>query len=429
MKKRVLLMCGLLVLGLTVAACGKKEEVSTESVPVEQETMTEETPDLEESSQDTAMGETAEVEETEDIQMADESEMAEEEGLQAPKEIEVVQPAMITTTQTETDGSVSYTNTYYDEDGDIVKTENASGAREYEYLRDENGNKIKGIDYMAARNVTYEEMGYVSLLKNQKVSAENSTYEEYKYEYDEDNRMIRMDYCYVPTNHIETTSFEHADNQVFKQYNDVWGVTRKEIMQFNEMGYLLYNEYDDTNQEPECHCINTYTYNEANQIVKEERITEVNGEKKTSIQEYSYDEKGNLVSGKSDWSYDEYTYDENNNLVNVKKYSTDGGLYFATINEYDSDNNLLSKTVYEETVETVFTCSYDENGNLLVVNVSDEPYFEFTYDEQGRLKKATQCNDNPSFTAVDIANEYIEKRTGMEGGFDINFKLCYEYTY
>lgn len=454
MKKRILVICSLLVLMLMVAACGKKEEVSTESIPVEQEeTVAEVAPNSTESSQESVAEETADVEEAEDNQNVDEAEEVVEEAekqetetVEEPKTVEMVRSVSLT--QTRSDGNFVWVD-YYDKDGDIIKMEffeerdgdTVKSVDEYEYLLDENGNKIKGIDYNRAMIDGKAE--YVSLLKNVKYSYSAATDSNPRivkeYEYNENNQLIRMtDSFHAATNSIETYNFEHTDNKVSVSVTNTKneGPTfDKIIMQFNEKGSLVYYEKIQKEEYGGGRSTEIYTYNDANQIVKED-ITNENGSFTT---EYIYDERGNLVSKKEDNSYAEYAYDENNNRISIKNYWTNGELYSATINEYDSDNNLLVNTFYGETEETVLTCSYDENGNLLVISVSDEPYYEFTYDEQGRLKKATQCIDyyyidyyNNNFNnAENVANEYLEKRTGMEVGFssEIDTKYCYEFTY
>lgn len=409
MKKRVWIVCNLFVIMLALVACGKKEEVSTESIPAEQEVVTQAVSDSTESMQESVPDETADVEKPEDSQTTENDEELDEEMIEQAKEIEAVTPISITMTGDDN----SQCRYHYDNDGDMIKSEHISQdgsgyEYEYEYLLDESGNKIKGIDcWKVAREFFYDNHKISttdSLLD--RIVREDSTIDE-EYEYDENNQMIRRTEFFALSSQV--CEFEHEDNKVtILQYTD--SGTLKAILQYNEEGLVLSKEQIQVNGDQ---YICAYTYNDANQIIKEEVSETENGETWTRVCEYIYDEKGKLIKKEdSILGVTDYLYDENNNQISEKNYWTNGELYSATISEYDSNNKLLSKTVYEGTEETTLTCSYDEKDNLLIINVNDQSAFEFTYDDQNRLKKITG-NEGEYSLAWGIAKEYVIKRIAI----------------
>ena len=138
---------------------------------------------------------------------------------------------------------------------------------------------------------------------------------------------------------------------------------------------------------------------------------------------YTYDEKGNLLSsvssGDLDWHYTtdhetHYTYDEQGRATS--KRHRNGGLTTLECWTYDEKGNELTWTYTtvrtgDEKPESGYTCTYDENGNLLSQMYwenGDEDYtygYIYTYDEQNRLLTR-------DYTEKDVHVQYVYDKDG-----------------
>ena len=118
---------------------------------------------------------------------------------------------------------------------------------------------------------------------------------------------------------------------------------------------------------------------------------------------YTYDEKGNLLSsvssGALDWHYTtdhetQYTYDEQGRVTSKRHRNSE--LTTLECWTYDEKGRELTYTYTtvrtgDEKPESGYTCTYDENGNLLSQlywENGDESYtygYVYTYDEQNRV--------------------------------------------
>lgn len=156
-----------------------------------------------------------------------------------------------------------------------------------------------------------------------------------------------------------------------------------------------------------------WTYDENNQILKEERISFWKAEPKENIRtEYIYNAKNQLSEKnryKSDVFLDKtlWFYDEEGNILREINYSVDNQ-YFTTQNIYDDDNKLIEKRQYsnDKLINTIDFKSTHESlfQNNLKRERAAQFYQEKTtkeYDQKGNWILSKFLNDE-KFAESDI---------------------------
>lgn len=96
----------------------------------------------------------------------------------------------------------------------------------------------------------------------------------------------------------------------------------------------------------------------------------------------------------------ECTYDSNGNTLTQYSYNAAGEIEWGYVYAYDADGNRLSEKCYDlDGLASEFTCTYDQNGNLLTATTtwptnSDALRTVYTYNEQGdKLTEIRYVND------------------------------------
>lgn len=363
-----------------------------------------------------------------------ETESGEETGSQAETEdLEEVRkeaasdavPAKVTYSPEEGSGRTGYC-AYYDEDGDLQKSEREDGnVYEVEYLRDENGAKIYGMDYLGF----YDRKSN----KNQPLCAgsrsEGGGYDSViTYEYDDENRVI---------SDSDGASYAYTDNSFTYSHTDEWGHTRKETSQFNEEGYRIYRlaeEFDEDGQQ-------TMKFEESYELDEENHVLscfrhDYSGE---SVTQYEYDENGNCIKEeyKSDGyeSRDMYSYDENGRLLEAESYQ-DGELSTKAFLSYDEVGAILEEAIYVGTIELIREYSYDEAKRLTEVTFNGETEWLISYNAQGlpeKIERSARAADDRTTGSTNITYYDVMGYLGQLAGdwfseCDIEYGVTsYEY--
>ncbi len=122
----------------------------------------------------------------------------------------------------------------------------------------------------------------------------------------------------------------------------------------------------------------------------------------------------------------ERLYDEHDHIISEDNLDIVSGepkpaMYGKSVNEYDSDGNLVKSIWYysdEKTVYTVFINTYDENGNQTSITVyydydghpQKHSYYEMKYDEHGNETEWFEVKANNSIgTVCKYSYEYDDK--------------------
>ncbi len=341
-----------------------------------------------------------------------ETESGDETGSQAETEdLEEVEkepagdavPSKVTYSPEEGDtGHVGYC-AYYDADGDLLKREREDGnVYEVEYLRDENGAKIYGMDYFGF----YDRKSYKNRPLRVGSKSEGGGYNSViTYEYDDENRVIFDS---------DGASYEYTDNTFVYSHTDEWGHTRKETSQVNEDGYRTYylaEEFDEAGQQT-MRLEESYEYDDDGNCIREEYKRDDDGE---SVTQYEYDENGNCIREeyKSDGyeSRDMYSYGENGRLLEVESYQ-DGELSTKAFLSYDEAGAVLEEAIYVGTIEIIREYSYDEAKRLTEVTFNGETEWLIGYNAQGLPEKIENysCAASDETTGITSVTYYDVKK-------------------
>ena len=305
----------------------------------------------------------------------------------------------------------------YDSDGDVIGIEQnsiASGSvstKTYEYLLDENGNKVKGYNdmYPFTYNLT-DNLDLLASYRNKSLlikKTESSSYDigTYVYTYDENNRLIKES---ITQNHgddyttNQETVYYWADDAV--EWTDVLDV--QHTLEFDEYGFI---EHYMTNSATYDGNIRrgAYQYNAKKQLTSfgEKTTRQYPGEEEMpineSLWEFAYDSNGNLISYKCDDDIDiTYEYDNTGKLMkqSVKKYGWNEITYTREY-IYEADK-LLS---IEVNGQKEWEFSYDENNRLTAVQYTA---LMFAVDERSEVNLL----DDMELSEID---RYIVKQIGF----------------
>lgn len=309
---------------------------------------------------------------------------------------------------------------------------------EYEYLTDERGNKVYGIDlfyYSDRGGWNINDKAHILLKSTKGNSGNRST--DYLYEYDDDFRIVsrEMSDLYDDTpewNTHESIKYKYEKSAEGWNVNidyEFNGETHNPyiMMQFDSIGnvvsYVQNDDFDNYGDERK------YVYDENGNMVKEI----VAGGGLSETYSYSYDTAGNMLSCISSNQKLEYEgYDENGKWTMYTCYEGEE-LVFFVCREYDQDGNLISASRMVGTDEVMAQYEYDEKGRLASVSVGDQILQELSYNADGLLEKITcisnyEEDEHQAIYAVFAmsyvlnAEEWVEKYTGIKnavGGFDL----------
>lgn len=121
--------------------------------------------------------------------------------------------------------------------------------------------------------------------------------------------------------------------------------------------------------------------------------------------------KNGELEEKKERLYDEHDYIISKDNLDIVSGEPKPAMYGKSVNEYDSDGNLVKSIWYysdEKTVDRVFINTYDENGNNTSITVyyNDDGqikkhlYFEMKYDEHGNETEWFEVKANNSIGTV-----------------------------
>lgn len=283
-----------------------------------------------------------------------------------------------------------YTLYHYDGNGFLVKREDFYSddtLRKYTlYTNDKNGNVLKEEDYSFDGTLEdtdiyeYDENG--NQIKRTRVNADGSTYF-YQYEYDENGNLIKETY----TDESENVTVEEYDENgklIKTTYTDISGVVI--VSEYNEDEKVV----KETQTRPDGYWYSSaYEYDENGNIVKE-AFTDDDGQH----QIYEYDENGNNVRITHLWEDGRKNivdYDERGLPIKDTSIDADGNIYCVAEYEYILVDGewLNSKSTVTFAYGEMDTIVYEYNENGYFVKRTDTytdgsgVIYECEYDEDG----------------------------------------------
>ncbi len=312
-------------------------------------------------------------------------------------------------------------------DGEVVETEET-----YEYLRDLDGNKVKGFNMLAYESIDdnmgvhkEESLPIIYSRSNIRNSSERTEYKS-EYEYNTENRLAGI------RTEDGSISVEHQGNTIV--YHEVRGgsACNKWVYDFDDIGQLVrYEEnykldsgWKNANGVPIEQKVYEYAYDDSGRRISDLYYNVCNGAKENEI--------------KTVW---EYEYDERNRPVVSKEYITyaeddlENELCKTIIITYDADGKVTEENFnwksdwksYELTREFF----YNTDGKLESVTVDGEKEWELTYDDS--LLSAVSHYDitkNPSIKEIlpyntngiegeRFVEKYIRDYIGVEFSSDL----------
>lgn len=307
----------------------------------------------------------------------------------------------------------------YNNSGQLTRvTDAASGVREFTY--DSSGNLSKMTDPLGKMtSYGYDSLGKLISLTDPKGNA-------FSYEYDGVDHLIKVNYpdaaavnyTYNCCNLIEAQ--DKFDSLKFSY--DALGRVKSFINYNNKAISYAYDSEDNliTLTYPDNKSVN-YEYDSDNRLIK---VTDWLG----NITQYSYDAKGKLSFSVSPGLLTIYKYDASGRLIKLINYNSNT-LAITSGFEFSLDSlgnrtstkrylplnipgfNLPSATYsYNSANQLVLaterTFEYDDNGNLIKVEVTDSqsPVTSLAYDSDNRLTSYTQALTNLSFAYDSLGN-------------------------
>lgn len=296
----------------------------------------------------------------------------------------------------------------YDENGritkDIITKSEDSGDYEetqmLDYTYDENGNilikhsVIKGVQHTLAMDINDDNMIiYTYNSDNQCISAEIT---------DKDGNISIIEYEYYENCNGYIGGVKIPENAVYEQTVTSYGEYEfydRNVNIFDKDDNILINvEYRSENGEPNRKVL--YTYDADGNIIKEDFYVD---NRLSDYIEYEYNENGIMIS---DTEYDilnndevheiktDYIYDDKGRLSAEQAYQNDHESWRIEY-EYDEQDRLVKENFYSR-INSYFSYTYDENGNL-AERTSDGEFgvtvTYYTYDENNRLVKSEDYHD------------------------------------
>ena len=277
----------------------------------------------------------------------------------------------------------------------------------------------KGADYTTT--YTYDERG--NLLEGKSLGSyswNNDRDIGDRYTYDEQGRQLSHFY-WDGSDFTYTTlyTFDEAGNEILYESYEGDDLTSRTESTYDERGNVLTTKHYTEYEQDESYDA-VYTYDAQDRLLTATVTTQREG---TVVYDYTYDEDGSYHYS---YSYDAkncgimipvtYTryYDKEDRLVGHEYVGEDGTVYEKLETRYGVDGNEIydyalyawdgekSETIREDTfneqgktirsqrtengeVVSATEYTYDERGNMVYMNSSDFKTLERTYDEQNRL--------------------------------------------
>ncbi|MDE5598820.1 MAG: hypothetical protein K2J04_13450, partial [Lachnospiraceae bacterium] len=346
----------------------------------------------------------------------------------------------------------------YDENGNIERMEDyeydANGKQIEETNYDKNGRRDRWvkIEYDAAGNETlwecyykygrhsmkrihiYDERGELSLYaKYEDGSIEESNvceYNEegkskythydgygniteiYEYEYDENDRMIKIvRYNGNGTvNYAQEHEYDENGNEIkFVDYNGDGSIDWMSEYEYDENSRKIYYRHESDGIVTETR---ENKYDEDGNIIKEIRTfydSDTRQEKSQTIQEYTYDGNGNRIG----YAINRYDEEEAYSLLWERKYDKDGRETAFYLYDNEKAASYQSESGYDENGRMINYTGYDKNGNVLVKR-------ETEYDASGKVMRKNEYDADGNLIRY-FENEYddfgsLTRQTMYENG-------------
>lgn len=407
MKQIVALVLAVLIT-LSLAACGEKEALSSETPGLQQtESLTQSSEGAEESSPP--------------------SESVESEPTEPPIKTVYIK----TSEKTYIDGELTYAYEY-DSRGNLLKSVDGAagvvGGYICEYTYDENNNCLSKIytengfpsDYTY---YTYDQAG--NLLTKDVYNAQSELH--YTYRYNEKNQKIEEVSSTLDGVQSITEFFYNSDGLLARKAKRRGNKTEpEEIIEYTydaRGNKLTENQYSNG-----LLVELVWTYDDADRMLTSFCYVSYGEEK--HVKEYmhwAYDDHGNQVlaclnpdpNAVIPPNY-QYTYDDAGNILSRSCRQKDGSYALEYANTYDVAGK-QEKTIYYNTdgsVQSTSVYAYDESGNLLSVtgqspDGSSAGKTEYTYDEAGNVLSRTiyskdgnvSQKDEYTYIAIEVPNE------------------------
>ncbi|WP_312645570.1 hypothetical protein, partial [Hydrogenoanaerobacterium sp.] len=284
---------------------------------------------------------------------------------------------------------------YYDKNGNVVKTNQTNQSDESsvasftqtEYLYDANNKLTDTILTTESSNkiythYTFDAAGnttamYTGLTQPYSTSLPESAYTVTKYEYDSENRLVKIIYA---DGTYETIEYDKNGNK--KATTDRNG--NRIVFTYNALGKPT-NENAGAKQK-------NYAYTNSGELLTEE-------ESGIKIQ-YAYDDLGRQIQiTEPNGVVKNYTYDNLGNRLSFT-LSLDGNQKVNTSYDYDKLNRL---TTVKENGTTVASYTYDTNGNRKTLTNANGTAVDYTYNDANLVtaltnKKGTAILSSYSYT-------------------------------
>ncbi len=261
-------------------------------------------------------------------------------------------------------------------DGTIVLPtpgDNAEQTLDMDISFDQNGNKIKEVDYIgneifSTRTFEYDSKGH--LTKEEYVTTDLKFHTINQYTYDDMGRQLE-----------EKRIWENHYDSIPQKFNSKVTNTK-----FDQKGNPLEqkNEVDG-----KLKTIKTIVYNNQGKPVEE--IVTLDG-KPASTTKMTYDKQGNLLKSS--------VFDENNQEVFVSTYT-----YDKNGNQTSSEDNFLQTSQIVKGTEY----TYDKNNYIITAKgrLDDEPWtYSYTFDAQGNWIEQKQANSMGTLYVIKRTIEY-----------------------
>ena len=290
--------------------------------------------------------------------------------------------------QTLPNGSVkTYT---YGFSGELL-SESENGKLLSEYSYDKDYNLISEKDAKGNKDTySYDALG-------RKISFTNAIGETIKYKYDDFDNLLSTEY---PDNTKEENTYDDLFNLISTK--DRKGSVTKYSFDLNGNQTEVIDPKGRKTK---------YTYNSLNELIKE---TNAKGEETN----YKYDVLGNLTSVSIPLKKKGlFSFSEKEKELFCAKYDLNGRKILEldakgnkTLYSYDKEDNLLSVTNPDKTVES-FT--YDPDGNILTHKNEEENEESYTYDSLGNVLSYKDFKNHETKYEYDLSSNLIKRTDAL----------------